>query len=266
MIEMKCKGNSSRGAGRIAEGAVLRVILLMLFVAFGVAFAGQDAHAESNFVINDYDIDMQVNEDDTYLITETLYVHFTAPSHGIYRTIPYKISLDRDGQQSRYYGRVKDFTMLTGQPVDEEKGEEAMFYKIGDPDRYESTDTTYKYSYVFDMRGDHLKDADEVYYNLVGTSWEAQTIERIRFRITFPKDIDTTKVGIKTGLDEMIPYKAKGNREIYGETTVKPALLGLTVRVLLPEGYFTRQAATSNFLFYLLTHRIFLPNRIIGKC
>ena len=46
--------------------------------------------------IHDYYIEMNVNEDDTYDIYEKLVVEFTAPSHGIYRTIPLRTRLDRD--------------------------------------------------------------------------------------------------------------------------------------------------------------------------
>ncbi len=215
------------------------------------AFSAQSVHAAGNFTIEDYDIEMQVNEDDTYLITETLDVHFTKPSHGIYRVIPYKATLDRDGQETTFYGRVRDFNMLSGQPVSREKGEDAYYYRIGDEDEYADTDTTYKLSYVFDMKGDHLSGADEVYYNLVGTTWEAQAIEHVSFRVIFPKDIDTSKVGIKTGSQEYVPFDTEGTRIIKGDT-YQDTLYGLTIRALLPQGYFTKQASTSNLLILLL--------------
>ena len=230
---------------------LLPAVLLLCVLLGSLILLARPVHAASNFIIEDYDIDMQVNEDDTYLITETLKVHFTAPSHGIYRVVPYKISLDRDGQLSNFYGKVSDFQMLSGQPVEAEKGDEAWFFRIGDPDRYAEEDTTYQYSYVFDMKGDHLKDADEVYYNLVGTSWEAQNIEHVSFKVTFPKGIDMNNVGMKTGNDVDVPIKSKGDTVVYGETT-ENVLGGLTIRAVLPQGYFTKQASTSNLLFYIL--------------
>lgn len=242
-------------AGEHRQGRwVLRVLLIMLLMAAGLVawVAGaQPVHAESNFIITDYDIDMQVNEDDTYLITETLQVHFTAPSHGIYRVVPYRMHLDRDGQVTNCYGKVYDFQMLSGQPVDDEKGDDVWYFKIGDPDKYADEDTLYQYSYVFDMKGDHLKGADEVYYNLVGTSWEAQNIEHVSFRVTFPKPIDMKKVGMKTGDDVDVPFETNGDTEVYGETT-ENVMGGLTIRAVLPQGYFTKQASTSNLLIYIL--------------
>lgn len=230
---------------------VLRLLCIAVMAAAWWTLAGQPAHAAGDFIIKDYDIQMQVNEDDTYTITETLNVRFTAPSHGIYRVIPTKTVLFRDDQQSRFYGKVKDFQMISGQPVDKKKGDDAWYFRIGDPDRYADEDTVYKYSYVFDMRGDHLKGADEVYYNMIGTSWETPAIEHVTFRVAFPKDIDMNRVGIKTGYDVAVPFTSDGRRVIRGKTT-ENVLGGLTIRAVLPEGYFTRQAFGSGLLLYLL--------------
>ena len=240
-----------RQAYNTAVRAVQRAFCIAVMVIAGWALAGQPAHAASDFIIKDYDIQMQINEDDTYQITETVDVHFTAPSHGIYRVIPTRTVLLRDDQKSYFYGKVKDFKMLSGQPVDETKGEDGWYFKIGDPDRYEAEDTIYQYSYIFDMGGDHLKGADEVYYNMVGTSWETPSIEHVTFRIAFPKDIDMDRVGIKTGYDVPVPFQSDGKRVITGETT-ENVLGGLTIRAVLPEGYFTKQASGTHLLFYLL--------------
>ena len=104
---------------------------------------------------------MVVNEDDTYEITETLDVEFTAPSHGIYVSIPRKTRLDRDGQLSQYNAAVKGFRMLSGQPFNEEKDGDAYLFRIGDPDKYADTETHYEYTYIYDTRGDHFKGGDE---------------------------------------------------------------------------------------------------------
>ena len=231
--------------------AVSHLACVLLVLTVCGLWLTQPVHGASNFVIEDYNIDMQVNEDDTYLITETIDVRFTQPSHGIYRTVPYRTILDRDGQKSMFYGDVRDFKMLSGQPVKESKGDESFSFKIGDPESYADENTTYQFSYVFDMRGDHLEGADEVFYNLVGTSWEAQAIDQVSFRVTFPKPIDVNNVGVKTGYNVNVPFKSDGDRVITCSTT-EDTLTGLTIRAVLPEGYFTKQAGTSNLLLYLL--------------
>ena len=225
-------------------------VLLLVMAAFGIWMA-QPAYGASNFVIEDYHIDMQVNEDDTYLIKETMDVRFTQASHGIYRTIPSRTRLDRDGQVSVFYGDVRDFKVLTGQPFDQSKDDENFYFKIGDPDRYADENTRYVFSYTYDMRGDHLKDGDELYYNLVGTGWEAQSIDKVSFEVTFPRPIDMNKVGVKTGYNVDVPFESDGDRIIKCSTT-EDTLTGLTIRAVLPEGYYNRQASFSNISFYLL--------------
>jgi uncharacterized membrane protein YgcG len=212
----------------------------------------QQALAASNFLITDYDIQVVVNEDDTYEVTETINVHFTLPSHGIYRTIPLRTTLDRDGQKTKYFAKVKDFTMLSGEAWEDESETAEFNARIGNPSYFADTDTVYKMRYIYDTGGDHFKNGDELYYNLVGTSWEAKSIDHVSFNIVFPKDIDMSKVGIKTGSNEYVPFEAVSDREIKGETA-RYVKNGLTVRAVLPEGYFTRQAKTSNILLYIIS-------------
>lgn len=208
--------------------------------------------AASDFIIRDYAVNMTVNEDNTYRITETVKVEFTAPSHGIYVNIPLRTNLDRDGQKSQYTAKVTDFRMLTDQPYTVSNSAAEFSVKIGDPDSYAPTETTYRYSYKYDTRGDHLKDADEVYHNLVGTSWEAQSIDHVSFEVVFPEAIDMDKVGIKTGSQVMVPFEAVDERTLQGETT-ENCLGGLTIRAVLPQGYFNREAKNPVWLFYGLT-------------
>ena len=232
---------------RMAVWTLIVVIMTAAVLALGCAYS----HAASNFRITDYDVDMTVNEDDTYLIHETIQVEFTAPSHGIYYTVPLKTELDRDGQHSSYYAKVKDFQLLSGQPYKNQSSNGLAYYKIGDPDVYADEHTTYELQYLYDTGGDHFNKGDEVYHNLIGTAWEAQSIDHVTFRVTFPKDIDMEKVGIKTGWDERIPFETEGNTVVYGETS-ESVMGGLTIRAVLPDGYFTRQAKANNVPFYVL--------------
>ena len=243
--------SKTRTATRFISHVVAVLLLAVCLGVGGLCMMTDTVHAASNFVIEDYDVDMVVQEDDTYVITETLKVHFTAPSHGIYRTIPYRTELDRDGQYSLFFAKVRDFEMLSGQPFKKQRDEKNYNVRIGEPDVIADTDTTYKIRFVFDNRGDHLNGADEVYYNLIGKGWEAKSIDHVSFKVTFPKPIDPTKVGMKTGYQIDVPFEVKKDRIVQGETT-ENVMGGLTIRAVLPEGYFTKQAKTSNLLYYLL--------------
>ena len=224
---------------------VIAVFVLALFLM------PQTALAASNFWIEDYDVQVVVNEDDTYEVTETISVHFTQPSHGIYRTIPLRTTLDRDGQKSTYYAKVGDFTMLSGEEWKDESEGGEFNARIGDAGRFADTDTVYRMSFTYDTQGDHFKGGDELYYNLTGTSWEAQAINHVTFDIKFPKSIDMSKVGIKTGGNEMVDFEVVSDTEIKGETS-QYVLGGLTVRAVLPEGYFTRQEGSAAIPLYVI--------------
>ena len=234
--------------------AACRSFVVVLLSVFAAAFCllPQQAHAAGNFLIEDYDIHVVVNEDDTYEVTETISVHFTLPSHGIYRTIPLRTTLDRDGQKTTYYAKIKDFTMLSGQQWEDESASRKFMARIGNPAFFADKDTVYKMSYTYDTRGDSFKGGDEVYYNLIGTAWEAKSIDHVTFDVVFPKAIDMSKVGVKTGDNDYVSFEAVSDTELRGETS-KNVMGGLTIRAVLPEGYFTRQASSSNIPLYILS-------------
>ncbi len=229
----------------------MKKLVIAAFI-FVLCLLPQTASAASNFWIDDYDIQVVVNEDDTYDVTETIKVHFTWQSHGIYRTIPLRTSLDRDGQRSTYFAKVRGFEMLSGQNWEDESEYDEFNARIGDEDVYADKDTVYKMSYTYDPQGDHFKGGDEFFYNLIGTSWEAQSIKHVSFDVQFPKAIDMSKVGIKTGDNKMVDFEVVSDKEIKGETS-EYVLGGLTVRAVLPEGYYTRQERTSVIPLLVLT-------------
>ena len=229
----------------------MKKLVIGVFI-FVLCLLPQTASAASNVWIDDYDIQVVVNEDNTYDITETIKVHCTWQSHGIYRTIPLRTSLDRDGQRSTYFAKVRGFEMLSGQKWEDESEYDEFNARIGDEDMYADKDTVYKMSYTYDPQGDHFKGGDELFYNLIGTSWEAQSIKHVSFDVQFPKAIDMSKVGIKTGDNKMVDFEVVSDQEIKGETS-EYVLGGLTVRAVLPEGYYTRQEGTSVIPLLVLT-------------
>ncbi|MGX8773980.1 MAG: DUF2207 domain-containing protein, partial [Bacillota bacterium] len=246
--------------------AARRAFAIVLLSVFATAFClmPQEARAASDFLIEDYDVQIVVNEDDTYVVKETISVQFTAPSHGIYRIIPLKTTLDRDGQKSKYFAKVKDYSVVSGEefantgevmyhetPWKSESEAGVFCARIGDPGKYAAENTVYKMTYTYDTMGDHFNGGDEVYYNIIGTEWEAKFIAHVSFDIQFPKAINMENVGIKTGNDVSIPFEAVSDTEIKGETD-EYVMRGLTIRAVLPEGYFTRQAKSSTTPFYIL--------------
>ena len=71
-------------------GVFLVVLLTMLLIFPNISMADG-----GRYTIKSYDVNMKVNENNTYDITETINANFTANSHGIIRKIPIKNTVRR---------------------------------------------------------------------------------------------------------------------------------------------------------------------------
>lgn len=65
-----------------------------------------------DYVIDKYDININVNENNTLDITEKITAYFKTPKHGIYRTIPLKNTIERlDGTTSTNIAQISNLTI-----------------------------------------------------------------------------------------------------------------------------------------------------------
>ena len=94
---------------------VKRIMLILVATLVLCLASVTGSFAANDFIIRDYAVNMTVSEDNTYQITETVKVEFTAPSHGIYVNIPLRTALNRDGQKSQYTAKVTDFNWISGE-------------------------------------------------------------------------------------------------------------------------------------------------------
>ncbi len=203
--------------------------LLIFLAALGAVFA-----AGASYEITQYDIQMEVASDNSYFITETLDVHFLQEQHGIYRDIP----------TVTYMGHaafVEDIR-IEGDPYEISREAQQLKIRIGDPDRYAPSDKRYILSYRYSIGDDRITDMDEVYYNLIGTGWEA-AIRKVTFSVLMPKAFDASALNFTSGGlgstdNSSVSYRVDGNRiqgELQGELAPHEAL---TMALPLPEGYF----------------------------
>ena len=214
---------------------------------------GSDGLADG-YVMDSYHIDVQVKEDNTYEVKETFAAYFTSQKHGLIRTIPTTGTYRReDGSSSSFRARVTDVRANVKSSVERSNGKVRI--KMGDAGTYVYGPKTYTISYRYQLGKDTLKGADEFYYNLIGTSWNT-TIGNVSFQITMPKEITEdqakslgfTSGGYGSGRTGDTLYQIKGN-------TVQGKLMrqlksnqGFTVRMTLPEGYYTYPVDYSLFL------------------
>lgn len=150
-----------------------------------------------DYTINNYNIDMIVNEDNTFDITETITAEFNEPKHGILRKIPILNSVTRlDGTTSNNIAKIKNINV--NENYTESYKDNFKIIKIGDADKKITGSHTYIIKYNYNIGKDPLKNEDELYFNLIGDGWDT-TINNISFKITMPKPFDKSLLGFSSG-------------------------------------------------------------------
>lgn len=233
---------------------MLSIFTLILLLVFFIPNETCAISSSGGYTIESYDINMIVNENNTFNITETISVNFTGyDKHGIFRKIPLRNTITRvDGTKSNNKAKISNINVSENYTTLNENGYKVL--KIGNADQTVSGRKTYTIKYNYNIGKDLLKDADELYFNLIGDEWDT-SIDNVTFTITMPKAFDKSKLGFSSGYrtstsSSNVNYTVTGN-------TIKGSLetglfdgQALTVRLTLPEGYFV--GASSNFDFIML--------------
>lgn len=215
--------------------------IFTFFISFICLFYGKVLASTSDYTIQKYDIDMVVNENNTLDITEEITVYFKKERHGIYRKIPLRNRITRlDGTTSSNIAKITNINVSEYYTTSKSNG--YTIIHIGEKNETFTGHHTYTIKYTYDIGKDKLKDADELYFNLIGNEWDAN-IENLNFKITMPKEFNKELLGFSTGYKEStnsdrVRYSVNGN-VIQGNTTsTLKEKEGVTIRLTLPEGYF----------------------------
>ena len=215
---------------------IIAFILIIIYIFQNKVYA-----STSEYTINKYDINMIVNEDNTFEITENITAYFNVPKHGIFRKIPLRNEVTRlDGTKSRNRARITNISVNENYVTYSENGYRVI--KIGNEDETLTGTHSYTIKYKYDIGKDPVKDADELYFNLIGNEWKT-TISNVSFKISMPKAFDELLLGFSSGIKGSTnSYNVLSN--VNGKT-ITGYFLGtlnegeaLTVRLTLPEGYF----------------------------
>lgn len=232
---------------------IIGVILFILSFIL-ISFLPNNSYAVTDYVINSYDINVKVNENNTFDITETITANFYTRKHGIIRTIPLKNTIERlDGSTST--NRVKITNLQVNNEYSKSNSNGNLAIKIGNQDTYVTGLQKYVIKYTYDIGVDPVKDADEFYYNLIGTEWDTR-ISNVSFSITMPKEFDASSLGFSSGRygytdSDSVSYSVNGNTISGIYTDTLPAGNGLTVRLTLPDNYFVG-ARNNNTDYYII--------------
>lgn len=228
------------------------MVLAALLVCLMPASALADVEYYNGYAITGYDVHVKVNENNVYDITEKISTDFASPKHGIYRDIPVvsQVQWEINNQKvtRTYRPKVSNISVAdgsTGEPVQYQKSRDGdnLELKIGDPDQTFTGGKTYVIRYSLDVGADGVSQFDELYYNIIGNSWDT-SIQNMTFSIDMPKSFDKSLLNFAVGAEGSadrtgVDYSVSGNT-ISGKVTraLEPGE-GVTARLELPNGYFT---------------------------
>ena len=211
-----------------------------------------------DYVIDKYDVNIVVNEDNTFDITETITAYFNVAKHGIYRKIPLKNKIVRlDGTSSTNSARLSNLSVDNMYEVSKSSG--VYNIQIGDPNRTITGEHTYTIKYTYNVGKDPIKNYDELYYNIIGDEWDT-VIGNVTFSVTMPKEFDSSKLGFSSGTkgsiaNNNIIYNVSGNTINGHYNGILNPGEAITIRTELPEGYFdkaTNNVTVQDYLIYIV--------------
>ncbi|MET0800790.1 MAG: DUF2207 domain-containing protein [Actinomycetota bacterium] len=169
-----------------------RRLLALAGLAVATALlASSPAHAQVGERITSYDVAIDIRDDGTLAIVETIEYDFgSTPRHGILRDIPTRLRYD-DTDDRIYPLDVVRVEASEGTPANYEvESVEGGITRIrvGDADTEITGRHTYELTYTVEAALNGFRDHDELYWNAIGTEWSAP-IERATVRVQAPADI-----------------------------------------------------------------------------
>lgn len=194
-----------------------------------------------DYTIQSYNINMIVNEDNTFDITENITAYFNVPKHGIYRKIPLRNSITRtDGTTSSNRAKITNISVSENYTTSNQNMYKVI--KIGNANRTLTGKHSYTIKYKYNIGKDPLKNADELYFNLIGDQWDT-SISNVSFTVTMPKPFDESLLGFSNGYvgstnSANVIYSVNGNTITGNTINTLNAGEALTIRLTLPDEYF----------------------------
>ena len=198
-----------------------------------------------NFTTDGFFTTLDVQENSSMHVTEEIYVTFTSDAHGIYRYIPNDdvhayFMHDGELESTDLVYRIRD-VRCEGEEVYTESGYNNLMVRIGSADRTITGPHKYKLEYDIVMYEDGIDYLDQMYWNVIPAYWETD-IEFAGFTVNMPKafdesgaDVITGPVG--TGDTSRASWDVDENYTLAGHVDVLEKGDGVTVRIVLPEGY-----------------------------
>lgn len=239
---------------------------LSLMGLFSSSNGGQETVTEDVYMTTTgFHIQIQIGEDNSYLVSEDIHVDFQNPRHGIYRYVPQKgivTEIREDGSIAEipYYAQFDSKKTQASAPVEVSTDNGNKVFRLGSAE--ETVYGAQEYQLQYDVTPVTGKGYNNAYYNIFPTGWQNQIPVGSTFSISFPKKINTDSLQIYYGrygerMDgrEIVRLTWNGNT-VSGELLQElPVGTGMTFYVPLKEGYFTAVNTTRpvNLLMVLIS-------------
>lgn len=218
-------------------------VIFCVTVLFGLNISFADAEAYNTLA---YNVQLDLYENNSFVVTEDISVNFTEPKHGIFRNIPYKGTTTRqvDGKTvlEKYRMKISD-VQVENYNFDTYTENGNLVIRIGSEDEYVEGPQTYHISYRCTLYDDENAAFDSLYWNILPNEWPTPVVSS-SMTVNMPKAFDPSMVEFIAGdygQADMgaVEWSVSGTTIKADTTRMLNAGEGVTVNVILPEGYFT---------------------------
>ena len=149
--------------------------LRLLLPAFCLLAAVLPVSADrGGYVIDRFDVDLDIRPDSSLIVTERLEVLFSEPRHGIYRSIPMRYTDPRGFQYGMGFELI-GVTTEDGRRYAARVSRKGAYVsiRIGSPSSMVNGRVVYQVQYRVTDALRHFAEHDELYWNATGTEWQA---------------------------------------------------------------------------------------------
>lgn len=226
-----------------------------IFAGFLLLFVMNAICGQEYFTIKHYDVNVKVNKDASLDIVETIDVNFTEPRHGIIRVIPFKYKstdlpagtekADRQLESRGYNRIIIENINVPGWKYSVSNSLDEKSIKIGSANTTVDGDQHFEISYTILNAINFFEDHSELYFNLIGDSWNT-SIDNVTFSINLPGALpDTSSYFVATGQygsQEKNAVVHWESNEIFTGQTIAPLSSheGLTVGIRFPQNFLNK--------------------------
>ena len=146
---------------------IIKVFILIFILVTILIFPNQSFAANDGYTIYSFDININVNENNTFDITEIIVANFTTNEYGIIRRIPLTNTIEReDGIKNTIHAKITN--LYVNEEYYKDISDGCLSIEIGDSDVYVTGLQKYVIKYTYDIGKDSVKNADEFFYNIIG--------------------------------------------------------------------------------------------------